>query len=95
MIEQTNWRQIREAEDNAVLDRAHVAMCERIRELMPLVCADTARRLRWALLAGFREDTIALIDAAETEAASSLADKSESPPQRPPRALGGNTEIAP
>lgn len=69
MIEQTNWRAIREAEDAELLARAHAAMCERIRELMPLVSADTARRLRWALLAGFRDDTAALIDAAEIEAA--------------------------
>ena len=64
----TTWREIRAAEDAAVEALAHAAMSERIRELMPLVSADTARRLRWALLAGYRDDTADLIDAAEIEA---------------------------
>jgi hypothetical protein len=64
----TAWREIRAAEDAAVLALAHAAMCERIRELMPHVSADTARHLRWALLAGCTDDTIDLIDAAENEA---------------------------
>lgn len=57
----TTWRDIRAAEDAAVLALAHQAMCERARELMPSLDQALAGRLRVAMLAGPGSDLQYLI----------------------------------
>lgn len=61
------WREIRAAEDAAVLGLACDIASQRARELGPLVSAETAHRLRLAVLRRDAPTLMAAIDAAERE----------------------------
>jgi hypothetical protein len=59
------WREIRAAEDAAVLALAHKALCERARRLMPLLPVDFAGLMRRAMLEGPGSNLMQLVDQAE------------------------------
>lgn len=59
------WREIRAAEDAAVLALAHRCLVERARQLMPRLPAEFAALMRQAMLAGPGGDLQQLIDQAE------------------------------